>query len=235
VILPSRASAPDHAVFYFDFRDPYAYLVATRVPRLCVEAGTALTLMPIDSMSLGHEGGLMGHGASSSVRDYVWQDIERTAERLGTPFHRPHHYPFDSELLLRTCLYIRDRSGQEAMHAVADSLWHAVWERGEDPEALSTAVRAGREVALPESAIRSVKEDARLGEMLQRTTRRAVERGVDVVPTVDVEGRLFSGFEDMGHLEAALRGAHSLSGPPRGPGGDAGGGGGSMPDWTFSG
>lgn len=239
--LPRKTSAPEHAVFYFDFADPYSYVAAMRVPRLTVEAGAALTLMPVDARALGGGGGLTGPQASEALRDYVWRDVEAAARRLELPFRRPARFPFDSRLLLCSCLLVRDRSGQEAMQAVADSLWHEVWERGADPEDPETVVRAGRAVAIPESAMRKAHEDPGTCGVLSRFSARAAERGVVTVPTVDVEGVLYAGYEEMPRLEARLRGAplpesgdaSSPEGEPRSRG--ERGEGPDMPDWTFSG
>jgi 2-hydroxychromene-2-carboxylate isomerase len=232
VNLPRRASAPEHAVFYFDFADPYCYIAAMRVPRLTVDSGAALTLMPVDARALGGSGGMTGPQASESLRDYLWRDVEAAAKRLDLPFRRPDHFPFDSRLLLCSCLLVRDRSGQEAMQAVAESLWHEVWERGANPEDQDTVVRAGREVAIPESALRRAHEDPGTCGVLSRFSARASQRGVFTVPTVDVEGVLYSGYEEMAKLEQRLRG-EPLDASPGAPSkkGDSP----DMPDWTFSG
>lgn len=231
--LPRRTSAPDHATFFFDFRDPYAYLASAWVPRLAVDSGIALTLAPIDSLELGHRGGMTGPLASSSLQDYLWLDVERAAGRLGVAIHRPPRLPFDSRPLLRACLAVRERSGQEAMAAFADSLWHEVWERGRDPESCDTTLSAARDAAVPEPVLREAVEGQRGQALLDRVTGRAAERGVFTVPTVEVEGSLYSGIEEIGRLEQALRGAGLLGGEEgrsqrEGP--DDG-----VPDWTFSG
>lgn len=234
--LPRRTSAPEHAIFYFDFRDPYAYLAAMRVPRLCEAAGFTLTSMPIDSLALGHRGGMTGSSASSHVREYVWRDVQREAARIGVPFRVPTAFPFDAKPLLRTCVFVKERSGQEAMMAVADSLWHEIWERGSDPEDCATVLRAAGEVAIPESALREAHDDLRIDVILERQTARAAQRGVFTVPALEVANRLYSGLEDLGRLEAEVRATPlaPAEGKPGSPARREGEGPG-VPDWTFSG
>ena len=211
-----------------------------RVPRLTVDSGAALTLMPVDAHALGGSGGMTGPQASEALRDYLWRDVEAAASRLDLPFRRPDRFPFDSRLLLCTCLLVRDRSGQEAMQAVAESLWHEVWERGADPEDPGTVVRAGREVAIPESALRRAHEDPGTCGILSRFSARASQRGVFTVPTVDVEGVLFSGYEELAELERRLRGEpldapRNANAKPEDRGDSEKGDSPDMPDWTFSG
>lgn len=228
--LPDRAHAPHHAVFFFDFGDPFAYLASRRIPRASREAEVALTLAPV------HAGGLLEQrasaGAAARGQESSWESAAEAARRAGVTLRRPERYPFDSRRLLEACLFVRERSGQEAMTAVADALWQAIWERGDDPESIETAVEAGRGVAVPESAMRAGIEDPRITEVLERVTRRAALRGVRRVPTVQLEDRLFSGFDDVLEAERLLRGSPAPDRDGRREGDDDSG---PIPDWTFSG
>ncbi len=236
--LPSRVSAPRHVVFYFDFLDPYAYLAATRIPRACKEVEAVLTLEAVNSLAFTEDS---PGGPRASLEGYLWPDVERAAERLGVRFRVPRSYPFDASQLLETCLFVRDRSGQEAMAAVAESLWSAIWVDGADPEDVSTAVEAGKGVAVPERALCAGLADSRMPEILARVSARAAKRGVCGVPAVSVEGRLFQGLDPVLAAEGLIRGAgEGRSAGPGTRGGDVGsddedGADPSVPDWTFSG
>ncbi|MDQ7005710.1 MAG: DsbA family protein [Acidobacteriota bacterium] len=223
--LPSRTTAPLHVTFTFDFADPFAYLVSKLVPRACREAEAALTLEPVHARRLGAAGG---------VPPKPWPAVEAAAARLGMEVRVPRRYPFDSARLLETCLFIKDRSGQEAMAAVTDSLWEAIWVLGEDPESRQTAIRAGRSVAVPEPALEKALADSRMPAMLERVTRRAADRGVDAVPAIRLDAGLFVGFEAV--LDGVARLGGSLptgkGGAREGPGDDDDP---AVPDWTFSG
>jgi 2-hydroxychromene-2-carboxylate isomerase len=169
-------------------------------------------------------------------RDSYWRQVEQAARRFGLPIAAPARLPFDSKLLLETCLFVKERSGQEAMAAVADALWRAVWQEGEDPESEETALRAARAVAVPERALRESLGDPRLPEVLARLTRRAALRGVRRVPTVQLEDRLFTALEGAVEAERILRGELPMQGDGRSGGRDDDSDGpGSVPDWTFSG
>ncbi len=231
--LPSRAISPRPIIFYFDFLDPFAYLAATRIPRACREAEASLTLEPVNSRVMPAVGAVaMGERSSKQ-----WETAGRAADHFGVILNRPGKYPFDATRVLETCLFVRDRSGQEAMAAVADALWSAIWADGADPERLRTALTAGRGVAVPEQVLRRSLEDPRAPEMLARVTARALRRGVTRVPEVQVDQRLYLGFNEVLTAERVIRceqvqpgPGSTADGPDEGEGGDV-----ALPDWTFSG
>jgi 2-hydroxychromene-2-carboxylate isomerase len=232
--LPDHAHTPQNVVFFFDFADPYAYLASRRIPRAAREAQAALTLEPVDARGLLEGRAAVGACPAEVSREGYWDEVRATAERLGVPLLAPRRFPFDSRLLLETCIFVKERSGQEAMLAVADALWTAVWQSGADPEHQQTALEAARAVALPERALRESLGDPRLPEVLARLTRRAAMRGVRRVPTVQLEDRLFAGLEGFVAAERILRGELPMP-EGRSQGDEGREDSGPMPDWTFSG
>ncbi len=235
--LPRRTTAPGHATFYFDFGDPYAFLAARRVPEVLEARGLTLGLVPIDAGLLSGAGRSGAAGLAPGVRGYVIDDVRRIAARLGMPFAAPPVFPFDARCLLGLCLFVRERSGQEAMAAVADALWHEIWERGADPRDEATLLRAARDVAIPEATLRAAFDDPALQARVGRETARARERGVMSVPAVDEESHLFCGFEAVARLDPKLAQAAEAgeAGPAPEGGKNAPERRGDMPDWTFSG
>jgi len=234
VNLPRRATAPEHATFYFDFGDPYAFLAARRVPSLLEARGMTLSLTPVDGGRLGEREGAGAGGLAPGVRGYVLDDVARIAGVLRIPFRPPEVFPFDSLDLLGFCLYVRERSGQEAMAAVADALWHELWERGSDPTGDELIVRAAGDAGIPGTTLRAAIADPRLRERVARETARARSRRVGAVPAVVLESGLYSGFDAVARLDPDLARAAGLA-EESGDGPRGGGRRGDMPDWTFSG
>ncbi len=225
VILPSQSATPRYAVFYFDFRDPFSYLVAGRVQKVCRDSGVSLTLEPVDSTALGD-----GRVDASAGSDF-WDKVARAAAAEGLTLRAPARFPFDAALLLKTCLFVRDRSGQEAMSAVAERIWQAVWQQGADPADPETAISAGKGAAVPAAALRAGMTAPRADQMLARATQRAKERGVSQVPTLQVESDFFPGVEALPAAELRLRGEHAAHGASdERPGSPS-----ALPDWFFGG
>ncbi|MBP7147302.1 MAG: DsbA family protein [Acidobacteria bacterium] len=209
--LPLEASLPRHTVFYFDYADPASYVASALVPRLCRDGAASCSLEPVDSQVL------------ATPTDPDWRTLTERAASLGLPLVRPARFPFDSHPLLRTSVFVRDRSGQEAMAAVADRIWRHVWALGEDPEDPDLLLRVSRDLALPEPTLREAPRDDAAARMLARLTERAAGRGVARVPALLVEGRLFQALDGIAAYAAEVR--------PHASGGASG----DIPDWTFSG
>jgi 2-hydroxychromene-2-carboxylate isomerase len=221
VNLPQRTTAPHHAVFYFDFGNPFCYFAAERIPAACREASVSLTFEPVDGSAMDGQG-------PPSPDPRHWTGILELASKWGLALAPPAAYPFDSRPLLRACLHVRDRSGQEAMAALSEQLWIELWKSGNDPADTGVLLRAGRVAGVPEAVLRAGVEDPRTATMLERVTRRAWERGVRAIPAVQVEDDLFAGFDHLADAESRLTGRgrtrpDDRSGPP------------PLPDWTFSG
>jgi 2-hydroxychromene-2-carboxylate isomerase len=219
VNLPQRTTAPRHAVFYFDFGDPLCYLASERIPAACRELSVSLTFEPVDGTVMHTPGRLSRKGGT-------WNEALQVATGLGIPLKQPTGYPFDSRPLLRACLHVRDRSGQEAMAALSEQLWIELWKNGADPSDMALLLRAGRTAGVPESVLRAGVEDARTAAMLERVTQRARERGVQGIPAVQLEDDLFVGFDRLADAEVRLGGRGRRDDRP----GTSG-----LPDWTFSG
>lgn len=222
--LPRDASAPVHAVFYFDFLSPEAFLASGQVARLAAIPGAHLTWEPVLTSHL--------QGSGPPVPD--WEALREQARRWNRRLKVPPRFPFDSRPLLLAAVFVRERSGQETMIAMAHRIWRQIWEEGRDPENLDTAAAAGKEVAIPPSILLHGAADPSTGQVLDRLTSRAAARGVRTVPALFVEGSLYSGLDQFsGALRALEAAAHS---PPRHPFENRpAGGGDDIPDWTFSG
>lgn len=205
--LPHRTTAPGHAFFYFDFVDPFSYLAAPPASRLARERNLSLTLEPV---------------AAAGAIPVRWEDTLEIANNQGVPFMRPPVYPFDSRRLMITCLFVRDRSGQEAMAAVVERLWHEVWRDGSDASDPALALRAAREAGVPEAALGAALEDPRWTDLLSRLTLRAHERGVRTIPALAAAGELFVGLD-------AILAERPAPHRPRSAAPDG------VPDWTFGG
>jgi 2-hydroxychromene-2-carboxylate isomerase len=212
VNLPARTTAPAHAVFYFDFLDPESYLAAMRIAALSRGGAVSLTLEPVAAATVTVDG------------ERSWSLLRGRAASLGVPFEPPPCYPFASAPLLETCLFVRDRSGQEAMAAVAERIWHGVWRDGADPSDRAMALRAAEGAAVPETALAAALDDPKWPEMLARVTQRARERGVRTVPALLVEDDLVSGLDGILRAEGRLRGTRERTEPSA-----------ALPDWTFGG
>ena len=113
--------------FWFDFASTYSYVAASRIERLCKDAGVELiwkpfTLGPIFAM----QGWNDSHFNLNQRRgDYMWRDMERLTAKLGLPWKRPSQFPRNSVPALRIACAIAGESwcGEYIRRIFARQLW----------------------------------------------------------------------------------------------------------------
>jgi 2-hydroxychromene-2-carboxylate isomerase len=180
--------------FWFDFASTYSYIAASRIERLCRDAGVDLvwkpfTLGPIFAM----QGWNDSHFNLNQRRgDYMWRDMERLTAKLGLPWKRPCAFPRNSIPALRIAC------------AIADEPWCGEFVRrvfianfGEDRDiAEESALRdVLREIGQDADAVLASSNERR--GILRENTERAVELGIFGAPNCIVKGELFWGEEAM--------------------------------------
>lgn len=210
-----------HVEFWFDFSCPYAYLASREIEARCRRAGVRLSLEP---MLLGGVFRAIGAGdgplpgLSPTRAAYNLRDMQRWAERRGTPLLMPAAHPMRTVLALRTLLGLPAERWSAAMHA----LYAAYWRHGADvtdPAVLGRAlVDAGLDVAEVDAAVAGAESPA-LKEALHARTARAVARGVFGAPAMvvvrdDAAPILLWGQDRLDWLDAVLAGWEPDVGPP---------------------
>ena len=190
-----------HVEFWFDFSCPYAFLASRRIDALAAQYGAKVTWVPILL------GGLFRSHRSPDVPASVMSpprarlnllDIFRSGERAGVRLQMPADHPRRTVAAMRLIL----SAPAERQKAVAQDLFSAYWERGEDVRSAevlgAVAARHGLDVGAIESP--AVKQ------ALFDTTAEAFGRGVFGVPTIAVGDRLHWGQDRLHFVEAALGG-----------------------------
>lgn len=186
------------AAFYYDLRNPEAYLAAERV--LTVLPGAEW--IPVRAAGLPGADTLEGfrcQGDADAFRDR----IEHTVARRGLqPVRWPDPFPSDTAYAMRVATYAR-----QIGRAVAFSL-----------AAFRQAFAAGRDLAVPDNVHiaaaacelhpNAVAKGAALASVardLSEATARAARRGVHDVPAVWLpDGRVFHGDEALDGAAHAL-------------------------------
>jgi 2-hydroxychromene-2-carboxylate isomerase len=173
--------------FYFDFISPYAYLAWQKL-RGTVEP------VPVLLAAILNATGQKGPAEIPAKRVYTMKNIARLAHDHGIPMAPPPSHPFNPLLALRVA--ILDPS-------FIDPIFHAVWRDGigvETPEKLA-------QIGVPKELIERAPEAK---ELLKRNTEYAIEKGVFGVPTMEVDGELFWGFDSLAHLQRFIQGEDPL-------------------------
>jgi 2-hydroxychromene-2-carboxylate isomerase len=184
--------------FYYDFNSPYAYLAASRIAELL----PAAVWRPIAFAFVLQRTGRIPWSFADDISADTAEIDRRAAERGLPPVRYPEGWPVESYSLapLRVALHADERGCLAEFTHAAFAVMFAEGRALADPTALRAAVTAsGLDAGEAETAARRPDIKARL----RAYTDEAIERGVEGVPTVAVDGRLFWGDDRL--EEAAAR------------------------------
>ena len=193
--------------FSFDDVSPNAYLAWTQLPALADRYDLAVEPVPVLFAGLLGAHGRVGPAEVPVLMRWMWKNILRKASVLGVPFHPPAFHPFNPLLALRvTSLPI----SREERSRLIDALFAAVWVRGlhvSEPDVIRSVADG---CGLPGSALVAAAGEAESKARLKQQTDDALERGIFGVPSMEVGGEIFWGYDDWPQLSRFLAGSDSL-------------------------
>lgn len=195
-----------HVTFYLDFVSPYAYLAFEQLPQALQGLSYRVDYRPVLFAGLLRHHGQLGPAEIAAKRAWVYRQVLWLAHAHGIPLQMPAVHPFNPLALLRLAV----ACGEEGLanRYVCEVLMRHVWRGGAD------AADAGRLQQLARQlAPRRDPADEAVKAELRASTDLAIARGVFGVPTFEVDGRLFWGFDALPMLRAYLEGDAWFGGP----------------------
>jgi 2-hydroxychromene-2-carboxylate isomerase len=185
--------------FYFDFISPYAYLAFEKLPQALQGLTYAVDYQPVLFAGFLKQHGQLGPAEIPPKRDWTYRQVLWHAHANGIAMRMPAAHPFNPLPLLRLALACGEKG--RVNRYVAETIFRHVWRDGADPadaervEALKQSLNPKRDPASEE-----VKNE------LKSNTDAAIARGLFGVPTMEVDGKLFWGFDSLAMLRAYLEG-----------------------------
>jgi len=195
------------ATFYYDFNSPYSYLAAERISGLFAEA--ELEQPEWQPISFGHLLQTTGRKPWSippegpNPEDLA--EIQRRAAERGLPeVVYPQGWPVDNYSLnpTRAAVYAKE-SGRVVSFSLA--CFRQVFAAARDMSDLDNVLVAAAACELHPNAVTKGIEMKSVKDSLRAATDKALERGVEGIPTVAVDDRLFWGDDRLEEAVAALR------------------------------
>jgi 2-hydroxychromene-2-carboxylate isomerase len=188
-----------HITFHFDFISPYAYLAFEQLPEALKGLSLRVDYRPLLFAGLLKHHGQLGPAEIAPKRDWTYRQVLWLAHAHGIPMQLPAAHPFNPLAVLRLAL----ACGQGALVSryVAETVFRHVWRGGADA-ADPQRVEQLRALLQPQRdpAAEAVKAE------LKANTDAAIARGLFGVPTCEVDGRLFWGFDALPMLREYLEG-----------------------------
>jgi 2-hydroxychromene-2-carboxylate isomerase len=179
--------------FYFDLASPLAYLAAEQV-RHALPADTEWH--PVLERELpGGIGGPAGVFRCQNEQDICVVEIERRALALGLqPMRWPPGFPFDSEPAMRVATYAKSIGRGVAF---AQAAFRQAFAAGHDLANLDFVLIAAAACEMhPRAVLQSIERTPVQAE-LRSATELAISCGVQTVPAVRVDGRVFEGEQQL--------------------------------------
>ena len=181
--------------WYFDFISPFAYLQFETLPQLPREPD--ITFRPV--LFAGILGHLQHKGPAEipGKRRFTYRHVQWLARERGIALKFPPAHPFNPIRALRLALALDCR--RDAIATIFRFIWR-------DGGSLDDADgRAALSAALGIGDIDALASRQQAKDELRANGERAVARGVFGVPTFDIDGELFWGFDATGMVIDYLR------------------------------
>ena len=188
-----------HITFWFDVVSPYACLAFEQLPRTLEGISHRIDYRPVLFAGFLRHHGQLGPAEIVPKRDWTYRQVQWLAHAHGIALQLPAAHPFNPLPLLRLALACGDHG--LVNRYVAESVLRHVWRGGADAADVQR-LDALREQLQParDPAGAAVKAE------LKANTDAAIARGLFGVPTCEVDGKLFWGFDGLAMLRAYLDG-----------------------------
>jgi 2-hydroxychromene-2-carboxylate isomerase len=185
--------------FHFDFISPYAYLAFEKLPEALKGLSYEVAYRPVLFAGFLKHHGQLGPAEIAPKREWTYRQVMWLAHAQGIPMQMPAAHPFNPLPVLRLALAC-GHGGLVNRH-VAETVFRHVWRGGADA-ADPARIAELRALLQPQ---RDPASDEVKSE-LKTNTETAIARGLFGVPTCEVDGKLFWGFDGLPMLRACLEG-----------------------------
>lgn len=207
--------------FCFDYISNNAYLAWLRLPELRERFDLQIEPAPVLFAGLLEANGQLGPAEVRPKARWMAKNNLRKAGLLGVRLRPPPFHPFKPLLPLRVSSLDLPDAQREAL---ITALFRATWSDGLHVSEPDVVARVADSVGLDGAALVAQAGTQPIKDRLRAQTDAAIARDVFGVPTFEVEGELFWGYDDIPYLERFLAGRdtidpedakHWLGGPPR--------------------
>jgi 2-hydroxychromene-2-carboxylate isomerase len=181
--------------FWFDPISPFACLAFERLPEALEGCNYVVEYRPVLFAGLLTHWGQKGPAEIEPKRAWTYRHIAWLAHQHGIELRMPAVHPFNPLPLLRLAV----AAGPN--RRVVEALMRHVWRGGGDASDRLRLDALTRELSpMRDPSSVEVKTE------LRASTDAAIARGVFGVPTFELDGRLFWGFDALPMLRSALLG-----------------------------
>jgi 2-hydroxychromene-2-carboxylate isomerase len=181
--------------FWYDAVSPYAYLAFERLPQALEGVSYVVDYKPVLLAALLEYWGQKGPAEVEPKRAWTYRHVYWLAHAHGIELALPAQHPFNPLALQRLAIACGPN------RRVVESVLRHAWRGGADANDRQRLADLTATLApARDPAGADVKAE------LRANSDAAIARGIFGVPTIEVDGRLFWGFDALPMLAQALRG-----------------------------
>lgn len=193
--------------FYLDYISSNAYLAWEALLPVAARFGRRVEPMPVLFAGLLNAHGQLGPAEVAPKARWMARNNLRKAAVLGIPLLPPPAHPFNPLLALRATLL--PMSDAERV-ALVTGLLRAEWAERRDVSEPAVVRDVAASVGLDGERVLGEAAKPEIKQALRTATDAAIQAGVFGVPTLQVDGELFWGHDDLPFVERRLAGEDPL-------------------------
>lgn len=191
--------------FYLDFTSPYAYLGSTQIEALAARHDCSLVWRPFLIGATFRVSGRKAPIQHPMLREYMFNDVLRTARLLQQPLNFPAQFPVLSVKAGRLFYHFQDRDGdQKVAKEFARAVFKAYFVDSQDISSNRVLVKSAAPFGLNENDVNKLVKSVELKERFRLEVDAAITRGVFGAPMFVVADEMFWGVDHLDQLDKWL-------------------------------
>jgi 2-hydroxychromene-2-carboxylate isomerase len=191
-----------HITFYLDFISPYAYLAFEHLPEALKGLSYSVSYRPVLFAAMLKHHGQLGPAEIAPKRDWTYRQALWHAHSKGIAMRMPASHPFNPLPLLRLASACGTPADPASINRyVCETILRHVWQGGAEA-ADEQRLAALTALLAPQQHLAADEAKAQL----KKNTDEAIALNVFGVPAMEVDGKIFWGFDALPMLREYLLG-----------------------------
>jgi 2-hydroxychromene-2-carboxylate isomerase len=191
-----------HITFYFDVISPYAYLAFEHLPDALKGLSYSVSYRPVLFAAMLKHHGQLGPAEIAPKRDWTYRQALWHAHSKGIAMKMPASHPFNPLPLLRLASACGMPVDPASIHRyVCETILRHVWQGGAEATDEERLAALTAQLA-PQQHLSADEAKAQL----KKNTDEAIALNLFGVPAMEVDGKIFWGFDALPMLREYLLG-----------------------------
>lgn len=191
-----------HITFYFDVISPYAYLAFEHLPEALKGLSYSVSYRPVLFAAMLKHHGQLGPAEIAPKRDWTYRQALWHAHSKGIAMKMPASHPFNPLPLLRLAAACGTPADPASPNRyVCETILRHVWQGGAEAGDEQRLAALTAQLA-PQQRLNADEAKAQL----KQNTDEAIALNLFGVPAMEVDGKIFWGFDALPMLREYLLG-----------------------------